>query len=224
MDTSCAVPGGRARINNDITCVQDSQPDVPREKSMPWRKKYDDYASPSEDEDVLARVESMEVNDDDIQQEQMEFVMDEQESLVVAKTTSGEDGHVLGMEEVLVKDKFDAEVDSDLMETRKGQKISPGIATRMKLLFGENNDDENQKTTSSIVVEQRIVVMDRVKELNRTVLVQRRKRNGQKKEEGLQVRRIDDHFRSGGGSQLINAKRKTSNGEPENNKKRKFGQ
>ena len=158
-DTLCAVPGDTARITNDITCVQDSQPDVPREKSMPWRKKYDDYASPSEDEDVLARVESMEVNDDDIQQEQMEFAMYEHESLVVAKTTPGEDGHVPGMEEVLVKDKFDAEVDSDLMETRKefpaGQKISPGIATRMKLLFGENNDDKNQKTTSSIVNEKR---------------------------------------------------------------------
>ena len=223
-DTSCAVPGSRARITNDITCVQDSQPDVPREKSMTWRQKQDDYASPSEDEDVLARVESMVINDDDIQQEQMEFAMEEQESLVVTKTTPGEDGHVLGMEEVLVKNKFDAEVDSDLVESRKGfqagQKISPGIATRMKLLFGENNDDEKQeKTTSSIVVEQRMVVMDRVKELDRTVLVKRRKRNEQKKEEGLQVRRINDHFRSGGGSQLTTRKRKTSNGQPEKNKK-----
>ena len=54
-----------------------------------------------------------------------------------------------------MKNKFDAEMDSNLVETRKGfqagQKIGPGIATRMKLLFGENNDDEKQeKTTSSI--------------------------------------------------------------------------
>ena len=67
-----------------------------------------------------------------------------------------------------------------------------------------------------------MLVMDRVKELDRTVLVKRRKRDGQKKEEGLQVRRINDHFRSGGGSQLTKRKRKTRNGEPEKNKIKKI--
>ena len=58
---------------------------------------------------------------------------------------------------------------------------------------------------------------------NRTVLVKRRRRKGQRKEEGLRLKRIDDHFRSEAGTQL-KKKRKSNDREPENRKKGKFGQ
>ena len=64
-------------------------------------------------------------------------------------------------------------------------------------------------------------MQDRVKEVNRTVLIRRRARRGQAKETGIRTPRIDDMF---GASQPIKRKSNTDDGEPGKEKRRKFGQ
>ena len=53
--------------------------------------------------------------------------------------------------------------------------------------------------------------MDRVDEMNRTVLIKRRARRGQARETGIRMPRIDDMF---GASQPSKRKSNTEEGEP----------
>ena len=120
--------------------------------------------------------------------------------------------------------KFDAEKDVDGQDTRGGLAgtVGPEIASRIKLLFG---DDQQVSQETNVMVregEKGVVVMDRVKEMNRTVLIKRRARKGQAREMGIRTPRIDDMF---GASQQQKRKCKINEGgEQLEEKRRKFGQ
>ena len=95
---------------------------------------------------------------------------------------------------LVVEWKFDAE--KDVEDTRGGLAgtVGPEIASRIKLLFGV---DQQVSQETNIMVregEKGVVVMDRVKEMNRTVLIKRRARKGQAREMGIRTPRIDDMF------------------------------
>ena len=110
-------------------------------------------------------------------------------------------------------EKYDPVSDNDNQETRtEFTNIRPGISAKMKLLF-EGKSDEEEKPMNVVPFKSSQVgeVMDRVEELERTVLVTRRKRKGQSKENGVRSRRIDDLFRSDAGSQ---SKKHKLSGEP----------
>ena len=101
--------------------------------------------------------------------------------------------------------------------------VGEGIAARIKLLFDDDDDREVLDDVKSTVTEQGGLVMGMVEELDRTVLVKRKARNGKKREEGVRMNRIDDLFRSRNDPQ-ISRKRKSNTGDPSEEKKRKFGQ
>ena len=107
--------------------------------------------------------------------------------------------------------KYETEVEMD--ETRKGRVIGPMIARRLSL-FGEEMDAISDQEVDTITAMETEVVVEELghtefeeKEQVREVLVARRKRNGQKKEPGVKVRRIDDLFKvKVGGSLEVNLK------------------
>ena len=97
----------------------------------------------------------------------------------------------------------------------------PGIAARLKLLFDDVQTEVKKKDNPMDSMDKKgVVVMDRVREMDKTVLVKRRARNGQTKESGIRMARIDLLF---GGSQA--QKRKDFENEgPSKEKRRKFGE
>ena len=113
-------------------------------------------------------------------------------------------------------EKYDPVSENDSQETRTQltniRPIGPGISAKMKLLFEGKSDHEEQPLNMVAIDSSQVgVVMDRVEELERTVLVTRRKRKGQSKENGVRSKRIDNLFRSGSGSQ---SKKHKLSGEP----------
>ena len=118
------------------------------------------------------------------------------------------------------KGKFDAEKEGDAQETRGSvtNSVEQGIATRIKLLFDDDNV-RKQKDTAKVdsMAREGVVVMDRVRELDSTVVVRRRARRGQAKESGVKVARIDVMFERSQAQKRKNI----SDGEP--SKKSKFG-
>ena len=109
------------------------------------------------------------------------------------------------------KDKYDAVVEVNKAGTDQGilngKMVGEGIAARIKLLFDDDDKREVAEEVKSTVTKQGGLVMGMVEELDRTVLVKRRARNGKKKEEGVRMQRIDDLFRSRNDPQ-ISRKRK----------------
>ena len=73
--------------------------------------------------------------------------------------------------------------------------IGPGIAGAIKILFDEEQKDL-QKSSLQVdhMAREGTVVIDRVREVERTVMVKRRARKGQAKESGVKMARIDDLF------------------------------
>ena len=117
------------------------------------------------------------------------------------------------------KGKFDAEKEGDAQETRSSvtNLVEPGIASRIKLLFDDDNVGKKDTARVDIVAREGVVVMDRVRELDSTVVVRRRARRGQAKESGVKVARIDVMFERSQAQKRKNI----SNGEP--SKKSKCG-
>ena len=118
------------------------------------------------------------------------------------------------------KGRFDAEKEGDAQETRNSvtNSVEQGIATRIKLLFDDDNVRKQKKTAKvDNVAREGVVVMDRVRELDSTVVVRRRARRGQAKESGVKVARIDVMFERSQAQKRKNI----CNGEP--SKKSKFG-
>ena len=112
-------------------------------------------------------------------------------------------------------EKYDPVSENDNQETRTQltniRPVGPGISAKMKLLFEGKSDHEEQPLNMVAIDSSQVgVVMDRVEELERTVLITRRKRKGQSKENGVRSKRIDDLFRAGSQS----SKKQKLSGEP----------
>ena len=109
---------------------------------------------------------------------------------------------------------FDAEKDLGEEETRKSRVrvIEPEIARRMSLF--EDEQMEQMDITDDVMdegmVQETLPPEGGDEKEVRNVVIARRARNGQMKEAGVKVRRIDDIFR--GGSPLV-LKRKRAKGE-----------
>ena len=181
---------------------------------MDLQEQEDTNITPGEDGDILNKGKheigaGKEYNRQELMREQVVDVLGVQGGLVMGK------------------DKYDAVMEVDKAGTGQGilngRMVGEGIAARIKLLFDDDDDREVLEDVKSTVTEQGGLVMGMVEELNRTVLVKRRARNGKKREEGVRMQRIDDLFRSRNDPQ-ISRKRKLNTGDPSEEKKIKFGQ
>ena len=121
----------------------------------------------------------------------------------------------------VVPEKYDSVLDSDMAESRTAwsSNVGPGIAAKMKLLFNEEDDDERDRRDKEVSQEVNRVVMNREEEF----VIKRRKRNGQRREEGVRVARLDGWLQSGGDGSRVLGKRKYFEGEVSENKRRMFG-
>ena len=109
---------------------------------------------------------------------------------------------IINKKEGVVVMGFDAEKDLGEEDTRKSRirVIEPEIARRMSL-FADEDMDIAENVVDEVVV-QETLSQDCGKEKEvRNVVIARKARNGQRKEAGVRVRRIDDIFR--GGSPLV---------------------
>ena len=106
---------------------------------------------------------------------------------------------------------FDAEKDLGEEETRKSRVrvIEPEIARRMSL-FEDEQMDISENVLDEVMEQETLPPEGGEEKEVRNVVIARRARNGQMKEAGVKVRRIDDMFR--GGSPLV-LKRKRAKGE-----------
>ena len=178
---------------------------------MDLQQQENTNITPGEDGDILNMVEH-EVdarkcyNRQELMREQV-VVMDAQE------------------DQVMGREKYDPVLDVDMAETGQdilqGRMVGRDIAARIRLLF-DNDNGEVVEQVKSTETEQGGMVKGMVEELDRTVVIKRRARNGQKREEGVRMHRLDDLFRSRNDPQ--SRKRKLNTGEPSEEKKRKFGQ
>ena len=119
-------------------------------------------------------------------------------------------------EDKVVAKKYDAVLDSDMQESRKvwSRNVGPGIASKMKLLFNAEEGDDQEVVHKDVS----IVEMNQGEE----VVIKRRKRNGQRREEGVRVAKLDGWLQRGDGSQVL-GKRKHFEGEVSETKRRMFG-
>ena len=166
--------------------------------------------TPGEDGDVLNMEEhklgaSKDYSRQELMREQVVDVMDAQE------------------DQVMGRKKYDPVVEVDMAGTGKdilqGRMVGQDIAARIRLLFDDDNGEVVEQVKST---EQGGLVKGMVEELDRTVVIKRRARNGQKREEGVRMQRLDDLFRSRNDPQT--RKRKLNTWEPSEEKERKFGQ
>ena len=119
-------------------------------------------------------------------------------------------------EDKVVAKKYDAVLDIDMQESRNAwsRNVGPGIASKMKLLFNAEEGDDQEVVHKDV----NIVEMNQGEE----VVIKRRKRNGQRREEGVRVAKLDGWLQRGDGSQVL-GKRKHFEGEVSESKKRMFG-
>ena len=103
-----------------------------------------------------------------------------------------------------------------MQESRKvwSRNVGPGIASKMKLLFNAEEGDDQEVVHKDVS----IVEMNQGEE----VVIKRRKRNGQRREEGVRVAKLDGWLQRGDGSQVL-GKRKHFEGEVSETKRRMFG-
>ena len=89
----------------------------------------------------------------------------------------------------VVPEKYDSVLDSDMAESRTAwsSNVGPGIADKMKLLFNEEDSDEQDMRDKEVSQEVNRLDMNREEEF----VIRRRKRNGQRREEGVRVARLD---------------------------------
>ena len=119
-------------------------------------------------------------------------------------------------EDKVVAKKYDAVLDIDMQESRNAwsRNVGPGIASKMKLLFNAEEGDDQEVVHKDVS----IVEMNQEEE----VVIKRRKRNGQRREEGVRVAKLDGWLQRGEGSQVL-GKRKHFEGEVSESKRRMFG-
>ena len=103
--------------------------------------------------------------------------------------------------------KFDGVVDVDMVECRSVHMrvIEPGIARRMSLFEEKEDVFMEQLDRPPEVKNKEVMLVDVAKESQtrkglRKVVIARRKRNGQPREAGVAVNRIDDIFKKSGSS------------------------
>ena len=107
------------------------------------------------------------INIDVVQDVEQQYLME----MVALQETQEES---ISVEEWRRISKFDAEKDVDGQDTRGGLTgtVGPEIASRIKLLFGYDQQVSQETNVMVREGEKGVVVMDRVKELNRTVIIQ----------------------------------------------------
>ena len=107
-----------------------------------------------------------------------------------------------------------------MMESRItcSRNVGPGVAAKIKLLFNTEEGDDQDGGLKHVVQDRNIVEMNQEEE----IVIRRRKRNGQRREDGVRVAKLDGWLRRGDGSQVL-GKRKHFEGEVSEAKKRMFG-
>ena len=123
--------------------------------------------------------------------------------------------------------KFDGVVDVDMMECRSVHMrvIEPGIARRMSLFEEQEDVFMEQLDRPPEVKNKEVMLVDVAKESQtrkglRKVVIARRKRNGQPREAGVAVNRIDDMFRESGSSPMVS----NTSGGFVGHKRKQFGE